>query len=739
MGATAHGRGGLSLGGLTSEDPRRDSPGKGPTPRAELQGEKAASSRSIPKAKPAPPRAARARRSSEISPFLLFAKSRRQSSQSMVLESLDSPQHELQRHPSKHNVLGADSQTRRQSMMSTSGQSHELGYGARRMSVQSVNSAMGAARRMSMQCVQSSRGGRGLTQLHDRRISVSQSTRRPSLSPFGESESRNISDALRLLRPDWGWDTGTSSEVHGATSSSPAEKSDAVSPRKSKSSIRLRGLAKLRSSLKERINRLEERNEAKMMRNKLERRKEALQAEFNALPLEEADLLERAFKLYDADDSKCLDYSELPGALKELGLEGQTGPEKNEIWEVCKKVIEDVPRRREEFFGEEDDLEVDFLTFAVGIVPKVREAVNQILGKELARHFALHDTEGTGQILPEKCLEIAGSMGMDEETVHRALQARGQKESDEEQPIDFDELHQMLVRVRQQSAIVLRERERRIEETENISPDIFNEFRQEIVSIYDTFSCYCTQDEDKEKHIRDERLLAALSDCGLLPKKKTELDQAVLVVYATFPKGYALCFKEFLQVVKQLRSFHRGLQRPDLLLTFEKYDKDKSGSLSISEVALMIYDLGMAPRSRYEQAELGSLLQAVDTDGSGSLDFDEFEDLAQRIEERLVSLRRHEEARYAERLGLASSLELHRVRTVFTQSDEEGTDFLDLTQAKNAARKLDKQVKGPEFSEAFHMLADEMDGVLKVSLPEFLQLLQNEGLYSNVSPDQQMQ
>lgn len=83
----------------------------------------------------------------------------------------------------------------------------------------------------------------------------------------------------------------------------------------------------------------------------------------------------------------------------------------------------------------------------------------------------------------------------------------------------------------------------------------------------------------------------------------------------------SLSFEEFVTLICLLADAHAKAQhRADLKLVFDSVDTDGSGSICIGELGEMFQKLG------YETTleELTQLIQHVDADGNGSLDFEEF-------------------------------------------------------------------------------------------------------------------
>ena len=56
---------------------------------------------------------------------------------------------------------------------------------------------------------------------------------------------------------------------------------------------------------------------------------------------------------------------------------------------------------------------------------------------------------------------------------------------------------------------------------------------------------------------------------------------------------------------------------------FQEFDKDKSGTISVDELELVMKQLGQNPTV----IELQQIIEEVDTDGNGQIDFEEFVNL----------------------------------------------------------------------------------------------------------------
>merc|ERR1719428_1822746 len=112
-----------------------------------------------------------------------------------------------------------------------------------------------------------------------------------------------------------------------------------------------------------------------------------------------------------------------------------------------------------------------------------------------------------------------------------------------------------------------------------------------------------------------------------------------------------LTFPKFLTLIDAMRTEKKKLVYENHLKLFRKYDKDLSGLLTMSEITMLLGDVGMVPKNKTEQEHLRIMVAMADKDRSGQLDFAEFQDLFQRIEERLQASKIQEEAVHAKDLG----------------------------------------------------------------------------------------
>merc|ERR550537_480972 len=180
-------------------------------------------------------------------------------------------------------------------------------------------------------------------------------------------------------------------------------------------------------------------------------------------------------------------------------------------------------------------------------------------------------------------------------------------------------------------------------------------------------------------------------------------------------------------MMQDVRASWRKRLEPQLADLFKKYDKDNGGSLSLSEVATMIGDMGLNPRSREDQDEIKQLLDNVDADGSGELDFSEFQDLVQRIEEKLKSLQRRRDLKAGEALGFTQP-QVCELRGVFFKLDVNGDESISSSEIQRLAMLMRKRINATKLLEVFHEVDGE-DGNGSLEFVEFMEIVKRLELY----------
>mmetsp|Transcript_149809 Transcript_149809/g.481189 ORF Transcript_149809/g.481189 Transcript_149809/m.481189 type:complete len:966 (+) Transcript_149809:125-3022(+) len=478
----------------------------------------------------------------------------------------------------------------------------------------------------------------------------------------------------------------------------------------------------LRSTVRDRLNRLQAGRAAKVLEQKASQEKDNLRKQFNELPAAEAEAIQKVFDRFDLDDSGGLDHDEVVEALKELGLSGGNLAEKREIHRICR--VFGGTHRGDDEDGEGDDVVgevcVDIFQFSLRVVPQVRNFLVMMQGNDLARYFYQYDAQGTGRLRAEQCLEIGRALKLDVKILRDVLdtRARSSKKDKGVKGIGIDEFHRVVVKCKEQVERAVRQCERKIKEDTQISDRVFNEFRQDIVGLHDLFS---SLDEDNSGSLDSKEITQIMNEFGLMPRTAKERDEVQkILIEADVDGNGEFSFEEFLFLVKRIRNHHTNLATERAQISFRKYDKDGSGELSVQEICHLLEDLGAIPRSVKEQEELAALIHSVDEDGSGFIEFNEFQVLLQRIEERLKSSKFQEEVEHGLRSGYTES-QLYDLRYVFDALDADGSAKLDINEVKHCLTMLGRKVSVDIFEATFKAL--DVDGSGELDFLEFMEFV----------------
>lgn len=130
---------------------------------------------------------------------------------------------------------------------------------------------------------------------------------------------------------------------------------------------------------------------------------------------------------------------------------------------------------------------------------------------------------------------------------------------------------------------------------------------------------------------------------------------------------------------------------------FDLFDQDGSGAISIDELKEVMKKLG----NDTSQSDLQSMVNEIDKNGDGEIDFNEFIILmSNKFED--------------------SNLE-DEIRQAFRSFDQDGDGFIDAEELKNVMRNLGDNISDEHVKE---MISEaDIDGDGKVNLEEFIRMM----------------
>jgi len=475
----------------------------------------------------------------------------------------------------------------------------------------------------------------------------------------------------------------------------------------------------LRTNLKERMCRLNAHRQQKQTERDAQR---DARRKFNALSQGEANAIQAAFDELDSERTGWVGELDVVACLRELGLHGTNKIERREI----KRISEEAANlSTQDLCDDAAHVRVDFLTFALTIVPQVRRVLTEMNEQDLLRKFNVFVTDGSGKLPVDKCWAIARTVGVDRWLLWKLIEERGEIEH-----VDFEEWQSLVSKAREQSDRTVRQQEREIKESTCISDALFEKFRHDIVHLFDLFTRHKNCDSDT---ITESALVYVLADFGLRPcttSERSDVRDIFDVVDVEEPFG-ALKFEELLNFTGLVRAVRQEKKQAEQLHCFERYDKDGNDRLSMDEVSNLLCDIGCVPRSRAEQDQLGLIMRSCDAEGKGFLVFEEFQVLSQRIDEKMQSMAYDDEMERAAALGFDEN-EIRDMRLAFDVIDGDGSGTLDSDELISAVALITKGVTRELFESTFATLDSDGNGGLDFF--EFLQFMQlmrdREGIFA---------
>lgn len=431
--------------------------------------------------------------------------------------------------------------------------------------------------------------------------------------------------------------------------------------------------------------------------------------EFADLPEQDQGLYREGFKA-GADENNLITSAEtLHECLTHLGLGGTGDRELLEIAQICGE------------FSQHGDL--DLYHFALDLIPCARDKLTELRRQMLFESFCLYDEDASGYLDHEEALQIVeklcgrdmDSKGMAE--IQREFEIIFKQNADDSDQVDFEGFQTLVGKIKEKHQRVRVHRERVIIEEFALSPEDVKMHRDELLPLYESFS---SQDSDGSGDLDDKEIIGALLENGLLPREHAERERLQAIVEKMTANG--MNFKGFLELIRVVRDECRNNRKLNLKRQFRRYDKDGSGDLSLAEVSLLFIDMDLTPKCQEDQDEMKALLQEVDADGSGELDFDEFQDLVQKITERLRFSQRRRENETAKQLGF-NVQQVTELREAFFSLDQDGSGELSIDECRTTLTLLRKNMSAEDLNVLFESIDNDGNG--RIDFEEFMHFMKS--------------
>jgi calcium-binding protein CML len=364
---------------------------------------------------------------------------------------------------------------------------------------------------------------------------------------------------------------------------------------------------------------------------------------------------------------------------------------------------------------------INLYELANSVIPQVRTKLQEIRAGDLMKEFFRHDESRDGRLNIRESLEISRTLGLDQRALVEAC------EKDNEKSISYDTFQEIVQEFRELIDQSQRVRERRVKEDYKLDEPTFLAFREDLSVLSDVFYRF---DADHSGSLTHDEIMLMLKECGLSPKTKFEHAEIEHILFiADKDRSGSLCFAEFLGVVAEIRLYRQERIRDEQMASFDHYDKDNGGDLSVAEISMLLLDLGIAPRNRLEQEELAMMIHSSDQDGSGTIDFEEFQHLSQRIDEKLKSMRYESEVDFAMQADF-SEQQMRDFRWVFDNLDWDGSDHLCQSEVQMCMNLMQWSVPTAVVENVFGQLDQDESGQLDfLEFLEFMRIMRDtEGM-----------
>lgn len=153
--------------------------------------------------------------------------------------------------------------------------------------------------------------------------------------------------------------------------------------------------------------------------------------------------------------------------------------------------------------------------------------------------------------------------------------------------------------------------------------------------------------------------------------------------------------------------------------TFNSFDKDGSGTISVEEIARAMKNIG----NEMSEEEVREMVKDLDQDGSGEIDFEEFTTLMHRTEEPAQEETVPEEAIQEEPAQEEFTEQEDEVIRAFKSFDRDDSGTLSMSEFKDILTSFDDKLNDYEIENIFKQADLDHDGQLNYR--EFVKFWKN--------------
>lgn len=390
---------------------------------------------------------------------------------------------------------------------------------------------------------------------------------------------------------------------------------------------------------------------------------------------------EEVFKRYDYDRSGDLDLAEVHDALADLGLRPVERKDKTDL----KQLID------------ASGGSLDFLQFCK-MVHDRRHATDEGQQSKLRKLFSQYDFDDSGTLSVDELLNVFAALHLSPERDDERmafLEAVMDADVDGSGVIEWEEFEMLVTSVKQKVAQCRREREIRICQQMRLPTEMFLSFRSDLIVLQEGFRMHDVTGQGTMRRDDVPHLLLARGFARSL-KQATDYCECDEAIMSLTHGREAVDFTLLLHIVARVREINEGSRSGDLRTVFDMYDKDGEGHIAEDDVRAILRDLAILTNIEEEHNDVQRVIAHCDTDGNGTIEFEEFEMLVEHINELQRRHLRDQERSHATKLGFSDNetCELREIFAMLDSKQDGNLSFQDVAKALELVGKpdLDEQL-----------------------------------------------